>query len=159
LHQRIMSSEMRANLQTSENDILHHGARLMDFKLDAFVLVMIIALVALGPLLFFVPRLSALRRQKLLEFGILGQIHSIEFHEKWIHHRAGHETEFLQAVEISTLANFGKTYEKIEQLNPFPADMGALYTLAAAVVIPALPVVLAQIPLAIVFKDLLSALR
>ncbi|MGB9516709.1 MAG: hypothetical protein WBQ61_05775, partial [Candidatus Acidiferrum sp.] len=86
-------------------------------------------------------------------------LHSAEFHEKWIHHRAGHESEFLQASETSTLANFGKTYEKIEQLNPFPADKGAIYTLAAAVVIPALPVILTQVPLAIVLKGLLRALR
>jgi hypothetical protein len=144
---------------TWRNDIFYHGANLMDFKLPAIALVLIIALVALGPLLFFVPRLAALRRRGILEYGILGQIHSTEFHEKWIYHRAGHEEEFLLAPETSTLANFGKSYEKIEQLKPFPADTGALYALAAAVVIPALPVVLAQIPLAIVLKDLFRALR
>jgi hypothetical protein len=44
---------------TWRDDILHHGARLMDFKLEAIVFLMIIALVALGPLLFFVPRLAS----------------------------------------------------------------------------------------------------
>ena len=61
----------------------------MDFKLQAIVLLSIIALVALGPLLFFVPRLASLRRQGILEYGILGQIQSTEFHEKWCLHRAG----------------------------------------------------------------------
>jgi hypothetical protein len=144
---------------TWRNDILHHGARLMDFKLQAIVLLIIIALVALGPLLFFVPRLASLRRRGILEYGILGQIHSIEFHEKWILHRAGHEMEFLQAPESTTLANFGKTYQEIAQLKPFPVDMGTLYGLAAAVAIPALPVVLAQIPLKVVLMDLLKTLR
>jgi hypothetical protein len=41
-------------------DIVHHGARLMDFKLQAIVLV-VLAAVALGPLVFFVPCLAALR--------------------------------------------------------------------------------------------------
>lgn len=59
----------------------------MDFKLQAIVLLSIIALVALGPLLFFVPRLASLRRQGILEYGILGQIQSTEFHEKWCLHR------------------------------------------------------------------------
>jgi hypothetical protein len=44
-------------------------------------------------------------------------------------------------------------------MNSFPADKGALYTLAAAVAIPALPVVLAQIPFAVVVSDLLKALH
>ena len=131
----------------------------MDFKLPTIVLVMIVVLVAFGPVLFFVPRLTVLRRRGILEYDVLGQMHSAEFHEKWIQHREWHESEFLQASEITTLANFGKTYKKIEQLNPFPADKGAIYTLAAAILIPAVPVVLTQIPLVVILKDLLSALR
>ncbi len=144
---------------TWRQDILHRGAHLMDFKLPAILLIVIIAAIALGPLVFFVPRLAALRRKGILEYGILGQLHSSEFHEKWIVHRAGHETEFLQAPESSTLADFGGAYEKMAQLKPFPADKGALYTLGAAVLIPALPVILAQIPLMVVLKDLFAALR
>ncbi len=144
---------------TWRNDILHHGAQLLDFKLQAIVLLVIIAAVALGPLLFFVPRLASLRRQGILEYGILGQIQSVEFHEKWVLQRTGHEREFLQAPESTTLANFAKSYQEIAQLKPFPADMGSLYGLAAAVAIPALPVILAQIPLKVVVLDLLKTLR
>lgn len=140
-------------------DIVHHGAKLMDFKLPAIALLAIIAVIALGPLVFFIPRLMALRRQGILEYGILAQLHSAEFHEKWISHREGHEAEFLAAPESSTLNNFGNVYEKIKALKPFPADAGSLYILAAAVAIPALPVVLTQIPVSVVLTDLLRALR
>jgi hypothetical protein len=71
----------------------------------------------------------------------------------------GHETEFLQAPESFTLADFGTAYEKIGALSSFPADKGSLYTLGAAVLIPALPVILAEIPLAVVLQDLFKALR
>ena len=47
--------------------MLYRGAHLLDFRLPAIVLIAIIALVALGPLLFFVPRLAALRRKGILE--------------------------------------------------------------------------------------------
>jgi len=144
---------------TWRQEILHHGAHLMDFKIPALVLLIIVAAVALGRLIFFVPRLAAPRRKGILEYGILGQLHSVEFEEKWIAQRAGHEKEFLIAPESSTLADFGRSYEKIEQMSAFPADTGALYTLAAAVAIPALPVILAQIPLAVVLEDLFKALR
>jgi hypothetical protein len=144
---------------TWRDDILHHGARMMDFRLPAIVLLVLTALVALGPLVFFVPRLTALRRKGILEYGILGQLHSTDFHEKWILHRAGHETEFLVAAEITTLANYGRAYETIERMSPFLADKVALYTLAAAVLIPALPMILAQIPFAVVLSDVLKALR
>jgi hypothetical protein len=144
---------------TWRQDILHHGAHLVNFKLPAIVLVGLTAVVALGPLAFFVPRLAGTRRKGILGYGILGQLHSAEFHEKWILLRAGHEAEFLVAPESSTLANYGHTYETIENMNSFPADRGALYTLAAAVVIPALPAILAEIPFAVVLSDLLKALR
>jgi len=144
---------------TWRNDILYHGAHLMDFKLDGIVLIVLIALVALGPLAFFAPRLAETRRKGILQYGILGQIHSTDFHEKWIQHRAGHEAEFLRAPESSTLADYGQAYEKIESMNVFLVDKSSLYTLAAAIVIPALPMILAQVPLAVVVSDLLKALR
>jgi hypothetical protein len=144
---------------TWRNEILYHGAHLMNFKLPGIVLVAVIALVALGPLAFFVPRLAALRRKGILEYGILGQFHSAEFHEKWILHRAGHETEFLVAPESSTLADYGQAYQRIEKMNAFLADKGALYTLAGALIIPALPMILAEVPVAVVLGDLLRAMR
>jgi hypothetical protein len=140
-------------------DILHHGAHLQNFILPTIALAVIVAFVALGPLLFFVPRLAALRRKGILEYGILGQLHSAEFHQKWILHRAGHEDEFLQAPESSTLADYGQSYEKIERLSPFPAGKQDLIPLALAIAIPAFPVIIAQIPVAIVLQDLLRALR
>jgi len=144
---------------TWRQDILHHGAHLINFKLPAIVLVALTASVALGPLAFFVPRLAGVRRKGILDYGILGQLHSTEFHQKWILHRAGHEPEFLIAPDSTTLANYGHAYETIENMNSFPADKGALYTLAAAVVIPALPAILAEIPFAVVLSDLLKALH
>jgi hypothetical protein len=63
------------------------------------------------------------------------------------------------APEINALTGFGNKYEKIEQLQPFPADIPSLYGLAASVVIPALFVILTEIPFAVVLKDLFKALR
>ena len=71
---------------------------------------------------------------------------STHFHEKWIDQRAGYEAEFLTAPESSTLRDFGQSYEKLEQLRPFPADRGALIALAVSLVVPMLPVILAVIP-------------
>jgi hypothetical protein len=144
---------------TYRHDILLHGAHLMDYKLPAIVLVVIIVVIALAPLLFFVPRLTELRRKGILEYGILGQLHSMEYHEKWIRHRAGHEAEFLLAPETNLVAGYGKTYESIGDLKPLPVDLGSLYALAAAVVIPALFVILTEIPFAVVLEDLMKAVR
>jgi hypothetical protein len=144
---------------TWRNEILYHGAHLLNYKLPAIALIVAIALLALGPLAFFVPRLAALRRNGILEYGILGQLQSAAFHEKWILHRAGHETEILAALESSTLAHYGNAYERIEKTSFLLADKGSLYTLVGAVLIPALPMILAEVPIAVVVKDLLRAMR
>jgi len=141
------------------HQILDQGAHLVGFRLQAAVLLAIILLIAIGPLVFFVPRLAKLRRQGILDYGTLGQIHSMDFHLKWILNRAGHEQEFLTAPEISTLIDYGSSYENIEKMQPFPVDKGAFIVLALAVALPMIPVVLAEIPLAVVLKALLNAVK
>jgi len=144
---------------TWRHNILRHGAHVMTYKLPAIVLVAIIALIGFGPLFCFVPRLRALRRRGVRQYGNLGKLNSTEFHEKWIEHRAGHEAEFLQAPESSRVSAYGQIYQKIKQLKPFPADKSSLSLLTLAVVLPALPVLLTEIPLAVVLKELLKALH
>jgi hypothetical protein len=144
---------------TWRHDVLRHGAHVINLKLSAIVLLMVIILVALGPLLFFVPRLFALRREGVLEYGILGQLQSAAFHKKWILNRAGHEADFFLAPEINVLTGFGNKYEKIVRLFPFPADSFSLYALAIAVAVPALSVILTEIPFAVVLDDLFKALH
>lgn len=140
-------------------EILNTGAHLKDFRLSAIVLLLLVIVVALGPLACFVPDLTALRRRAILQYGILAQMHSSDFHDKWILNRKGHEEEFLTAPESSALADFGVSYENIEKMLPFPLDKGALLGLAIAVALPMLPAVLAEIPLREVLQDLLEAVR
>jgi hypothetical protein len=139
--------------------ILRHGEHLMNFKFPAIALVGVMLIIAFGPLVFFIPRLSKLRREGILQYGILGQIHSTEFHQKWVLHRAGHEEEFLAAPEISALIDFESSFENIEKLQPFPFDKGAFAAVILSIAAPMLPVVLAEIPLVEVLKGLLSALK
>jgi len=144
---------------TWRTQILRGGLHLMDFKIPAVILALVILIIAFGPLAFFIPKLAQLRRQGILQYGILGQIHSTEFHQKWVQHRAGHEKEFLNAPEISALIDFESSFENIEKLQPFPFDKGALVALLISIALPMLPVVLAEIPLIEVLKGLLSALK
>jgi hypothetical protein len=140
-------------------DILYEGSHLVDFKLYAIALLVIVVIVAIGPLILFVPKLAAVRRKGILQYGILGQLHSMDFHLKWIVHRAGHEDEFLAAPEVSTLTDYGSSYENIEEMQPLPVDKGAFLALAISVALPMLPAVLAEIPLAQVLKGLLEAVK
>jgi hypothetical protein len=141
------------------HEILASGAHLADFKVQAVVLLAVLLMVALGPLLFFVPRLAKLRRVGVLQYGILGQIHSWDFHKKWVLDPNRNLEEFLTAPEISTLTDYGTSFENIEKMKPFPVSKGPIAMLVLAVALPMLPAVLAQIPLAVVLKALLDAVK
>ena len=105
------------------------------------------------------PKLARLRRKGILEYGILAQMHGMDFHNKWILQRAGREEEFLAAPEVSTLTDFASSYQNIEELKPFPFDKGAFFAVILAVVVPMMPAILAEIPFVQVLKGLMSAVR
>ena len=65
----------------------------------------------------------------------------------------------VTAPEISTLIDYASSYENVEKLQPFPLDRGATVGLFLAIVIPLLPVVLAEIPFVTVVKGLLAAVK
>ena len=131
----------------------------LSFKIEAIVLFGVVLIVTLGPLLLFVPRLTRLRRLGIFEYGALGQFESMQFHKRWIQHRAGREEEFPASPEASTLTDYGSSYQNIEHLQPFPFDQGAFFALILAVALPLLPVVLAEVPFVTVLKALLEAVR
>jgi hypothetical protein len=140
-------------------NILRHGAHLMSYKLYALVLIAVLLFIALAPLVAFVPRLVELRVRGIVDHGVLGQIHSAHFNHRWVVNRAGHEGEFLVAPEINTLSGFSNVYEKVGDLRPFPADLSSLVGLVIAMVVPAIFVLMTQIPLVEILKDLLGTLR
>jgi hypothetical protein len=144
---------------TFRREILREGAHLQDFYLPGAVLVVLIAVLSLGPLVFFVPKLMAVRRQGLLEYATIGQMQAGDFQRKWVYHRGDYASELLAAPEISTLADYGQVFDRVKDMRPFPIDRNAIVALAVAIVIPAMPAVVAEIPFVVVLKQLLGALR
>jgi hypothetical protein len=144
---------------TWRTEILKHEAHLLNFKLDAILLVSLVLVVAMGPLALFVPRLVRLRRQGILQYGRLGQFQSLEFHRKWILNLEGQEDDFLAAPDVGALTDFSASYENVEKLQPFPLDLGTLGGVLLAIMVAILPVVVAEIPFITVLKALLNALK
>jgi len=141
------------------NDILHNGKHLVNFKGPAIALVVILFAAAVAPLLFFIPKLLPLRRKGILQYSIVGHMQSIAFHDKWVHHGEEHEDEAMAAPEMSTLCDYNSAYKNVEDMNPVPIDKEALAGLAISIAIPALPVILAEIPIQTFLQDLFSALK
>jgi len=144
---------------TWRSEILNYGARLVDYWLGAVILLVLMFIVALGPLVFFVPKLAKLRSKGMFEYGVLAQDQAMGFHKKWVVRPQGRERDYLAAPEVSVLADLTVAYDHIKRMRPFPADKGASITLALAVLAPLIPVVLAEIPLSTILKGLMQAVK
>lgn len=139
-------------------DILHQGTHLASYTLPAIMLVALIFMFELGPLCFFISKLSMLRQRAMLEYAVLSQTHATQFHDKWISGRADREeTPFVLGVAM--LADLATSYNNIEKMRPLPVDKITLISLALAVLIPLFPAVLAEIPLTVILKALFQAIR
>jgi len=78
---------------TWRSEILYAGATLASLTLPAIILVVLICMFELVPLCFFVSRLTLLRKNALLEYGVFAQFCATNSHEKWISKRISLETE------------------------------------------------------------------
>lgn len=68
-------------------------------------------------------------------------------------------TKALLAPENNTLLSFGKTYDNVCLVGVFRATQNSFYPLVVAINIPGVCVASAQLPLVLILKDLLHALK
>ena len=141
------------------HQILFAGAAVSSFKFETIVFFLICAVIAVGPLMLFAPRLAALRRTGILEYGSLAQIQNIEFHDRWILHRAGREDQLIAAPEVTTLSNMAASFHNIEEMKALPVDRNSLVSLALAIVVPLIPAITAQVPIKEILKHLMEAIK
>jgi hypothetical protein len=128
------------------NRIFHLGATLPEFKGEIILLVVWLLCVVLGPLLVFAPQLAAAKRQGLREYGILAQRHNREFDRKWLRGGAPADEPLVGSPDISSLADLGNSYEVVRSMNAAPVSRDAVIRLAAAVLVPVVPLLLTMMP-------------
>lgn len=128
------------------NRIFHLGATLPEFKGEILLLVVWLLLVVLGPLLVFAPKLAAAKRTGLREYGTLAQRYVREFDAKWLRGGAPADEPFVGSGDIQSLADLGNSFEVVRTMNVAPVSKDAILRLAAAVVVPVVPLLLTMMP-------------
>jgi hypothetical protein len=137
------------------NQIFYAGAKLVDFKVEVAVVVGFLLLVVLGPLLLFVPHLSAARRVGLREYGTLAQRYVREFDDKWLRGRVPADEPLLGSADIQSLADLGNSFEIIRSMSLVPFTRNAIVQLGVITLLPITPLLLTVIPLEELLKQLL----
>ncbi len=98
-----------------------------------------------------------MRREARLRYGALLGRHGHQFDARWLGQGAGGEG-LLGAGEIGAAADALALYDSVAKLRPFPGGLRGLIPLAAAAMIPFVPVIAIEIPLKDLVLKLLSAL-
>ena len=122
--------------------VLYHGESLQTFTLQitGFIAFFIVAI--LGPLAMFTPRLAAVRRKGLAEYGQLAQQYVDKFDERWVRSETAPSEELLGAADIQSLADLGNSYALVRDMRFLPFTLEDISRLAAVTAAPFLPLLL-----------------
>ena len=138
--------------------ILHLGAALPEFKVDVAVMVAYLLFLVVGPLLVFSPQLARAKRQGLRDYGTLAERYVREFDAKWLRGGAPADEPFVGSGDIQSLADLGNSYEVVRTMRLVPITKEAFLRLAAAPLLPLVPLLLTMMPLEELVRTLFGIL-
>jgi len=130
---------------TIARDILSGVSTHDDEKLQIAVLVVVFVGIIYAPLVLLFKRLLIARRERLVEYGSLGVKLSESFHRKWIEAAKKPTGEELMAsADPSATADYTATYDNVNSMRLLPASIRNVVSTASILVIPFLPLILAE---------------
>jgi len=140
------------------NRIFYLGAALPDFKIEIAVLVVFLLGMVLGPLLVFAPQLAQAKRTGNREYGTLAERYVREFDAKWLRGGAPADEPFVGSGDIQSLADLGNSFEVVRTMQIAPITRDAIIRLAAATLVPIVPLLLTMMPLEELLRKLFGIL-
>ncbi len=140
------------------NRIFFLGAALTQFKVEIALVVVFMLCVALGPLLVFAPQLAEAKRKGLREYGTLAERYVRDFDAKWLRGGAPAAEPLVGSADIQSLADLGNSYEVVRTMNIAPITRDAVLRLAAATLVPIVPLLLTMMSLEELLKRLIGIL-
>jgi hypothetical protein len=134
-------------------DMLWRGANLDSLSIPVVVFIATIVVLVLGPLALFAPGALAARKQAALEYGALSARHARLFEERWLKGRPP-DDELMSAPEISALCDIDAPLSRVIKMRTAPVTRDLLLAIVLPALAPFLPVVLIEVPLAELLKQL-----
>jgi hypothetical protein len=109
-------------------------------------------------LMVFAPQLARAKRTGLREYGTLAQGYVREFDAKWVHGNGQDEEPLLGSGDIQSLADLGNSFEVVRTMRAVPVTKEAVFQLAAATLLPVVPLALTMMSLEDLLKKLFGIL-
>jgi hypothetical protein len=127
--------------------MMYGGAALNAFALPALGLVLLNLALVVGPLLFFGPRLLAVKRRGLREYGVVATAYVRAFDAKWLRGGAPPEEAFLGSGDIQSLNDLAGGFDVIRRMRVVPFGPALVLILIAATLLPMAPLLFLAFPL------------
>jgi hypothetical protein len=140
------------------NRIFYAGARLLDFQIEVGLVVVFVMSLVFGPLLLFLPRLAQEKRTGLREYGTLAERYVREFDAKWLRRSAPAGESLVGSADIQSLADLGSSFEVVQTMRLAPVTREAVLQIAAATLLPVVPLTLTLMSLEDLVQKLLGIL-
>jgi len=137
--------------------IFYFGAKLTAFKGEIATMVIAMALVFLGPLCVFIPRLFATKRVGVRDYGRLGSEYVLGFDHKWLHGGAPADEELVGSGDIQSLADLSGSFDIVRSMRPTPFSLDQIIFLVLMTAGPIAPLILTMIPLEELLKKVAGA--
>jgi hypothetical protein len=118
------------------NAIAYFGTPLAAVKASMAAFVIFALVVVLAPLTMFSPKLAETRRNGWLRYSRVGRHLAGSFESKWIDEPSLHEGDLLEARDSSSLANYGKSFDVIQEMRIVPINKQLVIQVAAEAAAP-----------------------
>jgi hypothetical protein len=136
------------------NHVWHASEKVADYKMAAAGLVGVVLLVFGAPLLAFTLRLMREWREGVASYGRLAGQLGFQFEDKWFDRGARVDPAVLEASDFSAAVDLSGYASNVYDLRLTPGDLKSFIVLAAATLLPLLPVVLVAAPFDVILKEL-----
>jgi hypothetical protein len=128
------------------NRILHLGAKLPEFKAEIVLMLFFVQFLVFGPLFAFAAQLARAKRTGLGEYGSLATRYVREFDGKWLRAGAPPDEPLIGTADLQSLADLGNSFEVVKGMRLAPVTRDAILQLAAATLLPVVPLLLTMMP-------------
>jgi hypothetical protein len=135
--------------------ISYEGASVVIYHNVFIVYLLLAMMISFGPLLVFIGKLDRLRQRGLRDYGTLANRHAQLFDEKWVNRAGVTEDDGeipLGSPDTSSISGLKSSYETVNRMRFFPFGLRAFIALAAAALIPMVPLMLMEFPLQKILK-------
>jgi len=129
------------------HDVVYHEQTLVALKLPFLTFVLLWSALILSPLFMFAPRIVAMKRKALLDYGALIGEHGRLVHRRWILGKPVAENPLLAAPELGPVADTVALYEAVEKTSPLPVGKSTVMMVLLPIILPMLLVVAQRVPI------------